>query len=102
PGLVRLRVDPGPLQFNKLRPEGLEPPTYGSEDHCSIQLSYGRIPRMKRLTVSLRGAGGKTTGGRARFGLVGVLVRKLRRLHAPWPKGKTPKKTALDHKPFTA
>jgi hypothetical protein len=26
----------------KLRPEGFEPPTYGSEDHCSIQLSYGR------------------------------------------------------------
>ena len=26
----------------ELRPEGLEPPTYGSEDHCSIQLSYGR------------------------------------------------------------
>ncbi len=25
-----------------MRPEGLEPPTYGSEDHCSIQLSYGR------------------------------------------------------------
>lgn len=25
-----------------VRPEGVEPPTYGSEDHCSIQLSYGR------------------------------------------------------------
>src|SRR5713226_4508874 len=32
----------------RLRPEGLEPPTYGSEDHCSIQLSYGRftLPRL--------------------------------------------------------
>ena len=25
-----------------LRPEGLEPPTTGSEDRCSVQLSYGR------------------------------------------------------------
>ena len=25
-----------------VRPEGLEPPTLGSEDRCSIQLSYGR------------------------------------------------------------
>jgi hypothetical protein len=29
-------------QTLQLRPEGFEPPTYGSEDHCSIQLSYGR------------------------------------------------------------
>jgi hypothetical protein len=26
-----------------LRPEGLEPPTIGSEDRCSVQLSYGRL-----------------------------------------------------------
>ncbi len=26
----------------KVRPKGVEPLTYGSEDHCSIQLSYGR------------------------------------------------------------
>jgi hypothetical protein len=31
------------LQDNLVRPEGFEPPTYGSEDHCSIQLSYGRV-----------------------------------------------------------
>jgi hypothetical protein len=28
--------------MNQVRPEGLEPPTCGSEDRCSIQLSYGR------------------------------------------------------------
>ena len=27
---------------SSLRPIGVEPITYGSEDHCSIQLSYGR------------------------------------------------------------
>ena len=26
-----------------VRPEGFEPPTLGSEDRCSIQLSHGRI-----------------------------------------------------------
>ena len=29
----------------QIRPEGLEPPTLGSEDRCSIQLSYGRVAR---------------------------------------------------------
>ena len=30
-------------RFGKVHPEGVEPPTYGSEVHCSIQLSYGCI-----------------------------------------------------------
>ncbi len=30
------------IQDGQIRPAGLEPATYGSEDHCSIQLSYGR------------------------------------------------------------
>jgi hypothetical protein len=28
---------------SRIRPEGLEPPTPGSEDRYSIQLSYGRM-----------------------------------------------------------
>ena len=32
-----------------VRPEGLEPPTLGSEVRCSIQLSYGRIQLFQTL-----------------------------------------------------
>jgi hypothetical protein len=32
-----------------VRPEGLEPPTLGSEVRCSIQLSYGRIQLFQSL-----------------------------------------------------
>ena len=31
-----------PMATAQVRPEGFEPPTLGSEDRCSIQLSYGR------------------------------------------------------------
>jgi hypothetical protein len=30
------------VRDSQIRPAGLEPATYGSEDHCSVQLSYGR------------------------------------------------------------
>src|SRR4030042_3223110 len=33
----------------RMRPEGLEPPTIGSEDRGSIQLSYGRLSIRKTI-----------------------------------------------------
>lgn len=39
--------------FGKIRPEGFEPPTYGLEIRCSIQLSYGRVFVSQRLAANV-------------------------------------------------
>ena len=36
-----------------VRPEGIEPPTPGSEVRCSIQLSYGRMSYFKHFDEGL-------------------------------------------------
>ncbi len=36
-----------------VRPEGIEPPTPGSEVRCSIQLSYGRIRHFNHFEEGL-------------------------------------------------
>ncbi len=35
-----------------VRPEGVEPPTYGSVVRCSIQLSHGRICEVKHSSLT--------------------------------------------------
>src|SRR6266852_344331 len=45
PGLPSDQCGARRVRQIRLRPEGFEPPTYGSEDRCSVQLSYGRICR---------------------------------------------------------
>ncbi len=40
----------------RLRPEGIEPPTYGLEIRCSIQLSYERITPAFYQSIFLRKA----------------------------------------------
>ncbi len=40
---------------NKVRPEGLEPPTTWFEARYSVQLSYGRIKKLMDLAISFWG-----------------------------------------------
>jgi integrase len=42
-GCENVRGEPKSAGDEPIRPEGVEPPTYGSEDRCSVQLSYGRV-----------------------------------------------------------
>ena len=59
-----------------VRPEGLEPPTLGSEVRCSIQLSYGRTPRYFKHF-----AGEPVKKSTARIRLGSLSQARLNRLH---------------------
>ena len=67
--------DENPVNTNTtnkpVRPEGFEPPTLGSEDRCSIQLSYGRMKHSVPTVVSICDGPAqsfKTDSVRHRFG----------------------------------
>ena len=51
-----------------VRPGGFEPPTYGLEDRCSIQLSYGRVVEASEMpfTAGHEGTGPTILSPRAR------------------------------------
>jgi Phage integrase family len=50
-------------QNDLVRPEGFEPPTLGSEDRCSVQLSYGRAAKSSAI-LSAQAGDGKQIGAR--------------------------------------
>jgi hypothetical protein len=56
PELSNLSFKP-PEGFEKTRPKGFEPLTYGLEIRCSIQLSYGRTPYRKYFVRYYRSQG---------------------------------------------
>ena len=49
PDPVRPFLTPWNQGIKMVRPEGIEPPTPGSEVRCSIQLSYGRVSYIKHF-----------------------------------------------------
>src|SRR5262245_36447587 len=62
--------------YNPVRPEGFEPPTYGSVGQCSIQLSYGRIPSGSAGSIGMASEPVNRRGERARgAGGVGLTGR---------------------------
>ena len=48
PALCTRRKIAALAQPRRIRPEGFEPPTLGSEDRCSVQLSYGRSKDLRK------------------------------------------------------
>ncbi len=73
------RLSASVIDERELRPEGLEPPTIGSEDRCSIQLSYGRSDSVDAREGRQAGSFGRSPVADASARLTAYYSRRGRR-----------------------
>ena len=75
------------MSFRKVLPEGLEPPTDGLENRCSILLSYGSSPvdtrTLRRSLVFALEASNRGPAERVFDGLDGVELQAVARIVQP-------------------
>jgi len=79
-GVDRDRLATSVIGGSELRPEGLEPPTIGSEDRCSVQLSYGRPNRVANTILhrdqAVKSKTNASAAGMRRW-IIGPVLRAL-------------------------